>query len=206
MQVNINGEIKEVSLREAWNYLTPAEWKKAVREAELSHFRNTHRFCGCCGATMAPSSEISMKCEECGHEDFPSLSPAVLVLVTRKGIDGEREALLVHARSFSRQEMFALVAGFVETGETIEECVAREVKEETSLDIDNIRYYASQSWPFPSQLMIAFTANYAGGEIKFADNELSAGGWFTRIDPPQLPTLPSLSRQLIDEWLAGNID
>lgn len=205
MQVNINGEIREVPLREAWNYLSPAEWKQAVRNAELKHFRSTHRFCGCCGSPMTPSSEISMKCSKCSREDFPSLSPAILVLVTRRLTDGVDEALLVHARSFFRPDMFALVAGFVETGESLEECVAREVKEETSLDIDNIRYYSSQSWPFPSQLMIAFTARYAGGEIKFADNELSAGGWFTRDNPPQLPTLPSLSRRLIDEWLAGNL-
>ncbi len=144
---------------------------------------------------MRESSDISRKCTVCGREDFPNLSPAILVLVKR----GEK-ALLVHARNFTRP-MFALVAGFVETGESLEECVMREVREETSLEINNIRYFGSQSWPFPSQLMIAFTADYSSGDIIFADEELTQGGWFDRENVPLLPTLPSLSRRLIDAWL-----
>lgn len=193
--MTIKGEKRDVGLREAWNYITEDEWKKAVREAELEFFRSTHRYCGNCGAAMLPSTDISVKCPQCGREDFPTLSPAILVLV-RKG----EKALLVHAKNFKRP-FFALVAGFVETGESLEECVAREVREETTLEICNIRYFGSQSWPFPSQLMIAFTADYASGDITFADGELSAGDWFDRKNPPDLPTLPSLSRRLIDEWL-----
>ncbi len=195
MIVTIDGEKREVGLREAWNYISEEEWKKAARDAELDFFRSTHRYCGSCGAAMAPATEISVKCQECGREDFPTLLPAILVLV-RKG----DKALLVHARNFSRPT-FALVAGFVETGESLEECVSREVKEETTLSISNIRYFGSQSWPFPSQLMIAFTADYESGEISFADGELTDGGWFSRENPPLLPTLPSLSRLLIDAWL-----
>ena len=120
MIVTIDGEKREVGLREAWNYISEEEWKKAARDAELDFFRSTHRYCGSCGAAMAPATEISVKCPECGREDFPSLSPAILVLV-RKG----DKALLVHARNFSRPT-FALVAGFVETGESLEECVSRE--------------------------------------------------------------------------------
>lgn len=196
VKVMIDGEEREVGLREAWRYLSADDYRREVRRAELEYFRDTHRFCGVCGAPTEASGEISVKCTSCGREYFPSLSPAVLVLVRR----GD-EALLVHARSFSRPEMFALVAGFVETGETLEECVAREVAEETSLRITNIRYFGSQSWPFPSQLMIAFTADYVSGELGFADNELSAGGWFSRDSLPELPTLPSLSRMLIDAWI-----
>lgn len=199
MKIIVNGEEREVGLREAWNYLPEEEWKRAARDAEISFFRETHRFCGSCGTAMQPSSEISVKCPQCGREDFPALTPAVLVLVR----DGEK-ALLVHARNF-RKPVFALVAGFVETGETLEECVAREVKEETDLTIRNIRYFGSQSWPFPSQLMIAFTAEYQAGELKFADGELTDGGWFSRENPPLLPTMPSLSRQLIDEWVNNRI-
>ncbi len=190
---------KEVGLRELWNYVPEEEWKREARNAELQYFRETHRFCGSCGAEMRPSTEISVKCPACGREDFPSLSPAILVLIKR----GEK-ALLVHARNFSRP-MFALVAGFVETGETLEECVTREVEEETTLKISNIRYFGSQSWPFPSQLMIAFTAEHSDGELSFADGELSDGGWFSREEPPLLPTLPSLSRKLIDAWLENKI-
>lgn len=198
-KVIIDGEEREVGLREAWNFMTEEEWKQEARKAELDHFFSTHRFCGTCGAAMQPSTDISLKCPACGREDFPSLSPAILVLIKR----GE-EVLLVHARSFTRP-VYALVAGFVETGENLEECVRREIREETSLEVSNIRYFGSQSWPFPSQLMIAFTADYAGGELRFADGELSAGGWFSRRNPPALPTLPSLSRQLIDAWISGKL-
>ena len=172
-------------------------YRREARAAELEYFDRTHRFCSACGGTLEAATEISKRCRGCGAEYFPQLSPAVLVLVRR----GE-EALLVHAANFKRP-MFALVAGFVETGETLEECVAREIEEETTLKVRNIRYFGSQSWPFPSQLMIAFTADWESGEIRFADGELTAGGWFRREDPPELPTPPSLSRRLIDAWIAG---
>lgn len=195
----INGEEREVGLREAWNYMKEEDWKAAARKAELDYFFSTHKYCGSCGEQMQQSSEISMLCPKCGREDFPSLAPAVLVLVKRGS-----QALLVHARNFSRP-IHALVAGFVETGENLEECVRREVREETSLEIKNIRYFASQSWPFPSQLMVAFTAEYDSGELIFADGELTSGGWFTRENPPELPTMPSLSRQLINSWLNADV-
>ena len=116
-----------------------------------------------------------------------------------------REALLVHAASF-RRPFYALVAGFVETGETLEQCVAREVREETTLEIDDIRYRGSQSWPFPSQLMLGFTARYRSGDLAFADGELTAGAFFSRDSLPMLPTPPSLSRALIDAWTRGDFD
>ena len=144
---------------------------------------------------MRRQSEISLICTGCGTELWPQLSPCVMVLV-RKG----DEALLVHAANF-RRPFFGLVAGFVETGETLEECVRREVAEETGLQIENIRYAASQSWPFPAQLMIGFTADYAGGEVRFADGELTAGGFFSRDKLPMIPPPPSLARKLIDSWL-----
>lgn len=199
MIVIINGEQREVGLREAWNYMKEEDWKAAARKAELDYFFSTHKYCGSCGEQMQLSSEISMRCPKCGREDFPSLAPAVLVLVKHGS-----QALLVHARNFSRP-IHALVAGFVETGENLEECVRREVREETSLEIKNIRYFASQSWPFPSQLMVAFTAEYDSGELIFADGELTSGGWFTRENPPELPTMPSLSRQLINSWLNADV-
>lgn len=191
-------------LRERYPEMTEEEWREAVREAELEHFRATHRFCGRCGAKMQPASEISVRCPDCGEEVFPRLNPAIVVLVL-----DEEKALLVRAKNF-RRPMFALVAGFVETAETLEECVAREVREETSLEIEDIRYWGSQSWPFPSQLMIAFTARLKKGTdgnsaLRLADGELAEAGWFTREEPPTLPTPPSLSRRLIDAWLSGTV-
>ena len=187
-----------IGLRESWERLGDSKWQLAARAQELRNFRRANRFCGYCGGHMADSTEISLKCEACGREIWPRLSPAMVVLVTRNG--GE-EALLVHAANFRHPDVHALVAGFVETGESLEQCVAREVKEETSLDIRNIRYAGSQSWPFPGQMMVGFTAEYAGGEIRLSDGELTSAGWFTRDNHPPLPSLPSLSRRIIDLWL-----
>lgn len=200
VKVIIDGESREVGLREAWAYMSEEAYMMEVRKAELDYFRSTNAYCGSCGSRTVSSGEISVRCPGCGREIFPSLSPAIVVLVRR----GDK-ALLVHAANF-KKDIFALVAGFVETGESLEQCVAREVKEETSLEINNIRYFGSQSWPFPSQLMIGFTADWLAGEIRFADGELTAGGWFGIEDRPQLPTMPSLSRRLINAWLTGELD
>lgn len=188
-----------VELRASWKRLPAPLFRIAAKGAELLYWDRTTRYCAHCGYPLARKSEISKQCAACGVEVFPTVAPAVLVLVCR----GE-EALLVHARNF-RRNFYGLVAGFVETGESLEECVAREVKEETSLEISDIRYFGSQSWPFPFNLMIGLTARYAGGEIRFADSELSAGGFFSRENPPELASPPSLAREMIDAWLHRKI-
>lgn len=186
-----------VELRAAWQRLGDKKWNMAAKEQQLENFRSANRFCSCCGSSMKTASAISLRCTACGREIWPALSPAIVVLITRN--DGE-EALLVHAANFKHKDVHALVAGFVETGETLEECVAREVMEETSLEIDDIRYAGSQSWPFPGQMMIGFTARYRSGEARAADGELTSLGWFRRNNLPPLPSLPSLSRRIIDAW------
>lgn len=191
-----------VELRTAWNRLGDEKWQLAARAQELKNFHKAHKHCGYCGASMTLSSDISLKCNECGREIWPQLSPAMVVLVTR---NGGNEALLVHAANFKHADVHALVAGFVETGETLEQCVAREVKEETSLEVDNIRYVGSQSWPFPGQMMVGFTAEYKSGEICLSDGELTSAGWFTRDSHPPLPSQPSLSRRIIDMWIQGDL-
>lgn len=191
-----------IELRAAWTRLGDDKWNLAAKAMELRNFRDNNKYCGVCGAMMEPASDISLRCRCCGREIWPQLSPAIVVLITR---DEGREALLVHAANFRRSDAFALVAGFVETGETLEECVAREVKEETSLTISDIHYVGSQSWPFPGQLMIGFTARHAGGELRLADGELTDGRWFTRECPPPLPSQPSLTRRIIDAWLASRL-
>lgn len=192
---NLPSGLVRKGLRESYLLLPEGEFLKAAKAAELLNFGRTTVFCPTCGTRLERATEISKKCPSCGRELFPSLSPAILVLVKR----GEK-ALLVHARNFSRP-MYALVAGFVETGETLEECVDREVMEETGLRVKNIRYFGSQSWPFPSQLMVGFTADWAGGEIELRDGELTSAAWFSRDEVPMLPTPPSLSRRIIDSWL-----
>lgn len=188
-----------MGLREAWQVLPEDDYRYAAKGGELLHWNARTRFCGRCGVTMRRASEISKSCPRCGEEIFPSTACAILVLVIR-----DDKALLVRAKSFKRR-FFGLVAGFVETGESLEECVAREVKEETSLEISDIRYFGSQSWPFPFNQMIGFIARYAGGEIRFADDELAEGRFFSRDDLPALATPPSLARRMIDAWIAGEI-
>lgn len=191
-----------VELRAAWMRLGDEKWQLAAKTQELQNFRGANQYCSLCGGRMRDASDISLRCEECGREIWPALSPAIVVLVTR---DEGREALLVHAANFKRKDVHALVAGFVETGETLEQCVAREIKEETSLEVCDIRYAGSQSWPFPSQMMIGFTARYAGGELYAADGELTSLGWFTRDNLPELPSPPSLSRRIIDQWINNEL-
>lgn len=191
-----------VELRASWERLGDEKWQQAARAQELANFHKAHRYCGCCGGKMEAATDISLKCKGCGREIWPQLSPAIVVLITR---DEGKEALLVHAANFKHHDVHALVAGFVETGETLEQCVAREVKEETSLEISDIRYVGSQSWPFPGQLMVGFTAQYESGQISLADGELTSAGWFTRDNHPPLPSQPSLSRRIIDMWLSNRL-
>lgn len=188
-----------VELRKSASLLSEQHYVAAAKARELLHWNSNSRYCQSCGAPMRRASAISKRCEKCGREIWPQISPAVIVLV-KKG----DEALLVHSKAFT-SPFYGLVAGFVETGETLEEAVSREISEETSLEVDGIKYFASQSWPFPAQLMIGFTANYVSGDVRFADGELSSGGFFSKENLPQIPAPPSIARQMIDAWLRGEI-
>lgn len=193
--ITINNKYELVDLRASYGLLTEEEYSLAGKGWELLFWDSHTHYCGDCGGKMRRHSAISKICSRCGREVFPQLSPAVLVLVCR----GE-EALLVHARNFKRP-FYGLVAGFVETGENLEECVAREVMEETNLKVKNIKYFGSQAWPYPANLMIGFTAEYESGDIAFADHELSDGGFFSRENHPPIPSPPSLARTMIESWL-----
>lgn len=164
---------------------------------ELLYWDAGTRFCGVCGGPMKMHTEISKRCENCDKEVWPQLATAVIVFVRR----GD-EMLLVHARNF-RGNFFGLVAGFVETGETLEEAAHREVLEETGVRIKNVKYFGSQPWPYPCGLMVGFTADYDGGEIHLQHSELSAGAWFSRDNLPEIPEKLSIARQLIDHFI-GN--
>lgn len=185
-----------VGLRASWDYLASTVYRQAGKAFELVHWDRHSRYCSACGQAMVRSTAISKRCPGCGREDYPHISAAVLVLVRK----GDR-LLLVHARNF-KGGFHSLVAGFLETGETLEECVAREVKEETGLDVKNITYWSNQPWPYPSGLMVGFVADYAGGEIRLQDEELSAGTFYTKDELPELPRRLSLARKMIDWWLA----
>lgn len=191
-----NGRI--YGLRESWQVLPHDQFAAASKGAELLNWNESERYCPRDGHPLIRASEISKRCPECGREYFPRLNPAIVVLVLK----GE-EALLVHASTLKNPDVLTLVAGYVETGESLEECVRREIKEETDLEVTDVRYFGSQAWPFPNQLMMGFTARYAGGELRFADGEITAGGFFTPDRMPVLPTMPSLSRVIIEAWRQG---
>ncbi len=186
-----------VGLRESWGVLPRAFYNMAGKGAELLYWDSITRYCGVCGAPMRRTTVISKQCTNCGREVWPQVNPAIIVRIRR----GD-EILLVHAKNFRRNEMYGLVAGFVETGETLEECVRREVAEEVGLEIDNIQYFGSQPWPYPSGIMIGFTADYVSGQMHLQAEELSRGGWFDRHHLPPIPDKMSIARQLIDDYLA----
>ena len=182
-------------LRASFDVLDEESYALAGKAAELIYWDQNSKYCGCCGAPMKFETEISKRCTECGKELWPQLATAVIVRVTKADM-----VLLVHANNF-RRPYYGLVAGFVETGETLEGAVQREVREETGLEIKNIRYFGSQPWPYPCGLMVGFTADYVSGDIHLQRSELSQGGWFTRDAMPPIPGKSSIARRLIDDWL-----
>jgi len=165
--------------------------------AQVLDFEATHEFCGRCGAhTTREPKERARRCPSCGHIAYPRISPAVIVLV-RRG----RDALLARSGRFPLP-FYSTLAGFVEVGESLEATVVREIREEVGITVGDLRYFGSQPWPFPHSLMIAFIAQYAGGDIRVDGEEIVDARWFA---PEALPTVPpplSIARQMIDAWLA----
>lgn len=165
----------------------------AGRAFQLLDWQKNHRFCGRCGIpTVMKTDEFAMSCSDCGLLAYPRISPAVMVLVRR----GD-EFLLARSPHF-KPKVFSALAGFVEAGETLEQCAVREVREEVGIEIANLRYFQSQPWPFPDSLMLAFFADYAGGVITPDPSEIEAAGWFSRNALPPLPGTESIARRLID--------
>jgi NAD+ diphosphatase len=139
---------------------------------------------------------MAMRCTRCGMMHYPRVSPAVIVRVRR-----ENEILLARSPGFPKG-MRSVLAGFVEPGESIEETIHREVREEVGLEVENLGYFGSQPWPFPNSLMIGFTADYAGGEIRPEPGEIEDAGWYRADELPQLPPKVSIARRMIDDFVA----
>ena len=164
------------------------------RAKALLEWRAKTKYCGCCGTKLEDHDSLTARrCPECGNMIFPRIEPCVIVLVHR----GDKILLARHVQR--NQNIYACIAGFMEAGETAEHAVAREIFEETGIKVKNIRYFGSQSWPFPSQLMLAFTAEYEGGELKLQEEELSDAGWFGRDNCPASPQPGSIAYRLIHE-------
>lgn len=183
------------SLRKSFYKLSAPLYLKAGKCHELLYWDANTKFCGVCGAPMKMHTDISKQCTNCGKEVWPQLATAIIVLVHR----GD-EVLLVHARNF-HSDFYGLVAGFVETGETLEEAVHREVMEETGITINHLRYFGSQPWPYPCGLMVGYHADYVSGDILLQREELSKGSWFTKDNLPHIPQKLSIARMILDDWI-----
>jgi NAD+ diphosphatase len=157
----------------------------------------THQFCGACGTPTAPKpNERARQCPSCGLTQYPRIAPAVMALVRR----GD-ELLLARSPHFV-PGMHSALAGFVEPGESLEQCLRREVREEVGIEVTNLTYFSSQPWPFPHSLMIAFNCDYAAGELKPDPSEIEAAAWFALDHLPILPNKISIARRLIDATIA----
>ena len=184
-----------MDLRSSYDVLPWEEYNVGGKAFQILNWDKNSRYCPMCGVPTVQISPIAKKCPQCRQEIYPRISPAIIVLIRR----GD-SILLVHARNF-RGTFNGLVAGFLEPGETLEECVHREVREETGLHIKNLKYFGSQPWPYPSGIMIGFTADYESGNIKLQQEELNAGAFYTKDNLPEIPKKLSLARKLIDAWL-----
>jgi NAD+ diphosphatase len=173
----------------------------AARAVQVALFIQTHRYCGQCGSAMnLVSWELAALCNKCGHRCYPRIAPCVLVGI----MNGDK--ILLARSSRHRAGFYSILAGFVESAETLEQAAVREVKEEVGVDITNLRYVGSQPWPFPHSLMTGFIADYVGGDIVCQPHEIEEAHWFSLDALPEVPPLQTLSGQIIYQLqqIAGN--
>lgn len=185
-------------LRSLFGILDDDLFLLAGRALQILNWDHNHQHCGRCGGeTIQKEDEKAKFCPTCNLIFYPRISPAIITAIVKGN-----ELLLAHATRFGGN-MFSVIAGFVELGETLEETVKREIYEEVGLRVKNIKYFGNQPWPFPDSLMIAFTSEYESGEISVDGNEISEAGWYSVHNFPQIPGKVSIARQLID-WFISN--
>ncbi len=187
------------NLRALFPRLDETAFWLAGRAIQIIDWDRTHQYCGRCGTAMTYQIQERAKvCPACGLSHYPRLAPAVIVRVERN--DGPRPRILLARAQRFPTGMFSVLAGFVEPGETLEECVRREVREEVGLAVSDIRYFGSQPWPFPHSLMVGFIARWVAGEIVVDTTELAEADWFTADTLPRIPPPPSIANSLITRW------
>lgn len=188
-----------VAIRQLVQVWTRIEFEQASRAVQLLEWRRNHKFCSKCGhETHQHATQFAMVCSACGYNQYPRVNPCVITIITR----GEDEILL--AKNIrNKNQMYSLIAGFVEVGETLEEAVQREILEEVGLKVKNIQYLASQPWPFPSNLMMAFKAEYDEGEIEIEQAELSDAQFFKFDQLPEIPFKGSIAYAMIMHVMHG---
>lgn len=190
--VSSNG-LKFVGLRNLFGRLGDEFHRIAGISLHLLNWEKKHRFCGGCGSpTENKGNERAKICPECGQMDFPTMSPAIIVSIVK-----ENRILLARSNRFPNSKMYSVLAGYQEPGETLEQCVEREIMEETGIRVKNIRYFGSQHWPYSEASMIGFTAEYAGGEIAIDGDEIAEADWFAADNLPEIPGWGSIAGKLI---------
>lgn len=188
-----------IGLRGLYGRLPDDQLWLGGRAVQIIDWDRTHLFCGRCGTLNELAvGERAKRCPQCGLTSYPRLSPAVIVRVTRQGPNGP-EILLARGPRH-RTGFYSVLAGFVEPGETLESTVHREIQEEVGITVQNVRYFGSQPWPFPNSLMVAFTAEYAAGELQLEEAEIAEARWFRADELPGIPGEMSISRWLIDDF------
>lgn len=188
--------LQKTNLRSILNIVPEHLFEPLNRAKQLVHWLQDNQFCGRCATPLRYDAAMSsLKCPNCGLMTFPKLSPASIVLITR----GD-EILLARSPHFAKG-VYSLIAGFVEAGESAEACAIREAKEEVGLEIEDLEYFSTQSWPFPHSFMIGFFAKYKSGEIKIQEEEIEDAKWFTKETLPVMPYSTSISYKMIQAWL-----
>ncbi len=183
-----------VPIRQLLQFWTTQQFEQASRAIQLLEWKRNHQFCSHCGTATKPhATEHAMVCPACQYRQYPRVQPCIITVITR----GKDEILLAKNARNTTSQMYGLIAGFVEVGETLEEAVRRETEEEVGLKLKNIQYLASQPWPFPSNLMIAFKAEYASGEIRLQEEEISDAQFFKFDDLPEIPFKGSIAHAMI---------
>jgi NAD+ diphosphatase len=185
-----------LGLRTQLGQIPEAQFQLAGRALQIVRWHFDHQFCGRCGRlTEQHKDDLAKTCHHCTLDFYPRLSPCIITLIVRD----DYCLLAKHARS--KQDRYSCLAGFIEVGESPEQTLEREVKEEVNIEVNNIRYFASQPWPFPGQLMLGYFADYAAGEILVDEQEIMAASWYRYDELPHVPPIATISRQLIDAFV-----
>jgi NAD+ diphosphatase len=190
----LSGDLALMGLRSLFGKMDPAEFHLAGYALHLLRWMADHRHCGRCGRPLdLVAGDRALICRSCERPLYPQVAPAVIVAVT-----SGRRLLLARSGRFPTRRMFSVIAGYVEPGESLEDCVRREIQEEVGLEVRRMRYFGSQAWPFSGSLMVGFTAEHAAGRIRVDGREILEADWFAPDRLPEIPGKISIARRLID--------
>jgi NAD+ diphosphatase len=193
-------DLETASLRGMLMQIDLALFGTVARAWQLALFLRTHKYCGKCGSEMQQVDwEMARQCNRCGHRCYPRISPCIIVAIKRG-----KQILLAQGKPQQSRQMFSTLAGFVESGESLEQAIHREVMEEVGIKVKNLQYFASQPWPFPHSIMVGFLAEYESGEIEVDGKEILEAHWYDFDKLPNIPPEFSIAGQLIKATIAGS--